>query len=440
MASARPWCAIGTSSSGSSPTTASCDVLAPSRSAALRSASSDGLPTIRIPQPVSDLIIAAMARDVPIAPPPSTAKNGVSEQLYSSAPSQIAWHAASSAGMVNSGYQPASTASACAPGTGGTISIPACSSGSVSARCPSAITRLTPRRPNTLIALLAGVIIAPSGSPNPISRSSPAYCSGVRVVPLVNTTNGTPRPATQLIISTAPGSTRTPSAARPRTPSPAPPPSTSAPPIPNPTPRTPPSPSRTRSSPTRRASPKPLPHPVVNHRPRPFPQPRAALLQPLVQFHPREPSRPLAPLRPLAARAGIPASPPPGARPAAAARAPAAAEAPAGPPGGNAAPRAARRASRPPPRPACRTAAVVPRPKPRAAAAGAVPPPTAAAGRPAVRGSRGGPGPVKPPRPPRRRRLPEAAEHVPDHLIRHHLIPRAAPRTRPPSPQSPGPG
>ena len=31
---------------------------------------------------------------------PATAKNGVCEQLYSSAPSQMAWHAASSAGMI----------------------------------------------------------------------------------------------------------------------------------------------------------------------------------------------------------------------------------------------------------------------------------------------------------------------------------------------------
>src|ERR1700678_1392038 len=150
--------------------------------------------------------------------------------------------------MVNSGYQPASTASACAPGTGGTISIPACSSGSVSDRCPSAITRLTPRRPNTLIALLAGVIIASSGSPNPISRSSPAYCLGVRVAPLVNTTKGTPRPATQLVISTAPGSARIPWPVRP--------PSTSVPSMSNTNPRTPPSLSRTRSSTT---DPAPLP-------------------------------------------------------------------------------------------------------------------------------------------------------------------------------------
>jgi len=140
MASDRPRCAIGTSSWGSSPTTASWAVRAPSRSAALRSASSDGLPTTRSPQPVSDLIIAEIAREVPSARPPSTAKNGVSEQLYSSAPPQTAWQAASSAGMVNSGNQPASTASADVPAAGGTTSRPACRSGSVSPGPPSTMT------------------------------------------------------------------------------------------------------------------------------------------------------------------------------------------------------------------------------------------------------------------------------------------------------------
>src|SRR5579863_10299508 len=124
MASERPRCAIGTSSAGSSPTTARRAGTAPSRSAALRSASSDGLPTTRSLPPVSDLIIAEMARDVPSARPPSTAKNGVCEQLYSSAPPQTAWQAASSAGIVNSGNQPTSTASACSPAAGGTTSRP----------------------------------------------------------------------------------------------------------------------------------------------------------------------------------------------------------------------------------------------------------------------------------------------------------------------------
>ena len=77
--------------------------LRPSRSAALRSASSDGLPTTRSRQPVSLLIIAEIAREVPSARPPSVAKNSDCEQLYSAAPPQTAWQAASSAGMVNSG-------------------------------------------------------------------------------------------------------------------------------------------------------------------------------------------------------------------------------------------------------------------------------------------------------------------------------------------------
>ena len=99
------------------------------------------MPTTCSPQPVSDLIIAEMAREVPSARPPSTAKNGVCEQLYSSAPPQTAWQAASSAGMVNSGNQPTRTASAAAPAAGGTTSRPACRSGSASAGPPSTITR-----------------------------------------------------------------------------------------------------------------------------------------------------------------------------------------------------------------------------------------------------------------------------------------------------------
>ena len=82
-----------------------------------------------------------MAREVPSARPPSTAKNGVSEALYSSAPLQTAWQAASSAGMVNSGNQPTSTASAAVPASGGTTSNPASASGSVSPAPPSTMTR-----------------------------------------------------------------------------------------------------------------------------------------------------------------------------------------------------------------------------------------------------------------------------------------------------------
>ena len=170
MPSARPRSAIGTSRWGSSPTTTSCAAGNPSRSAAVRRASSDGLPTTCRRQPVSDLIIAEIAREVPNARPPATAKNGVCEQLYSSAPSQTAWHAASSAGMVNSGNQPASTASADAPATGATTSSPASRSGSASPGPPSTMTRWWPARSRTRTALLAGVSIASSGSANPSSR------------------------------------------------------------------------------------------------------------------------------------------------------------------------------------------------------------------------------------------------------------------------------
>src|SRR5579862_9960889 len=239
MASDRPRCAIGTSSAGSSPTTARCAGAAPSRSAALRSASSDGLPTTRSPQPVSDLIIAVMARDVPIARPPSTAKNGVCEQLYSTAPPQTAWEAASSAGIVNSGNQPTSTASTDLSATGGITSRPASVSGSARPGPPSTMTRRYPSLVKARTALLAGVSIASSGTANPSSRNSLAKCAGVRLVPLVKTTHGTPCPATHRVTSSAPGSGRSPWLRRS--------PSTSVPSMSNTKPRT----SRSRASASR---------------------------------------------------------------------------------------------------------------------------------------------------------------------------------------------
>ena len=72
------------------------------------------------------------------------------------------------------------------------------------------MTRRYPSRVKTRTALLAGVIIASSGTPNPISRRSLAKCAGVRLVPLVNTTHGSPCPATHWVTSSAPGSGRSP--------------------------------------------------------------------------------------------------------------------------------------------------------------------------------------------------------------------------------------
>ena len=143
IASARPRCAIGTSSSGSSPTTASDAGRTPSRDAAARSASSDGLPVIRSGQPVSDLIIALIAREVPSARPLADAKNGVSDALNSTAPPHTASHAACSAGIVNSGNHPTNTASTGpASSAGGTTSIPASRNGRAMPSPPSTITRL----------------------------------------------------------------------------------------------------------------------------------------------------------------------------------------------------------------------------------------------------------------------------------------------------------
>ena len=143
MASACPRCAIGTSSSGSSPTTATSLAGTPRRVAAARSASSDGLPVTRSEHPVSDLIIAEIAREVPSARPFAAAKNGVCDALNSDAPAHTASHAASSAGIVNSGNHPTNTASTGpVPAAGGTTSMPTSRSGSARPAPPSTITRL----------------------------------------------------------------------------------------------------------------------------------------------------------------------------------------------------------------------------------------------------------------------------------------------------------
>jgi hypothetical protein len=81
MARESPLCAMGTSSSGSSPTTASSGVVRARRSAALRSACADGFPTISTSASVTLVIIAEIARDVPRARPSAVAKNIDCEQL-----------------------------------------------------------------------------------------------------------------------------------------------------------------------------------------------------------------------------------------------------------------------------------------------------------------------------------------------------------------------
>ncbi|HUN30403.1 MAG TPA: hypothetical protein VMU95_00170 [Trebonia sp.] len=143
--------------------------------AAARSASRDGLPVTVRRQPVSDRIIAEIARDVPSDRPSAVAKNGVCDALYRVAPPQTAWTAASSAGMVNSGNQPARIASAApASRAGGSTVIPASRSGAARPSPPRTITRPCPRRASMTAALLAGVIICSSGTSRPASRSTRA--------------------------------------------------------------------------------------------------------------------------------------------------------------------------------------------------------------------------------------------------------------------------
>ena len=96
------------------------------------------------------------------------------------------------------------------PLAGATTSMPASRSGSMSPDTPSTITRLKPRLANITTALDAGVIISPSGTSSPASRSTRAKCAGVRLVPLVNTTYGSPRVRTHSSIEIAPGSGRSP--------------------------------------------------------------------------------------------------------------------------------------------------------------------------------------------------------------------------------------
>ncbi len=88
--------------------------------------------------------------------------------------------------------------------------MPASRSGSISPDTPSTITRLKPRLANITTALEAGVIIRSSGTSSPSSRSTRAKCAGVRLVPLVNTTYGSPRERAQSSIAIAPGSGRSP--------------------------------------------------------------------------------------------------------------------------------------------------------------------------------------------------------------------------------------
>ena len=165
----------------------------PSRAAAARSAVSDGFPVTVRRQPVMDLIMAEIARDVPSARPPAAAKNGVSDAEHSAAPDQTAWQAASRCAMVNSRNQPTKTASTAAPAgrpasTGGTTSTPAARSGSVS-----------PSPPSTIDPLVA----APAEDDDRAGRrrhhprrrarrarrpAAPPRMRGVRLVPLVNTT------------------------------------------------------------------------------------------------------------------------------------------------------------------------------------------------------------------------------------------------------------
>ena len=146
----------------------------PEPAPALRSACSDGLPTTSTRHPVMLRIIAEIAREVPSALPPVVAKKTDWEQLYRRAPCHTASHAASSASMENSRYQPASTASTWLPWVGGTTSMPASRSGSARPSLPRAITRRWPRRVNSSAALTAGVSTEPSFRLNPASPSARA--------------------------------------------------------------------------------------------------------------------------------------------------------------------------------------------------------------------------------------------------------------------------
>ena len=89
---------------------------------------------------VTLLIIAQMAREVPSALPSALAKNTDCELLYRTAPPKTAWQAASRSSMVNSRYQPTSTASALGLPLGATIWMPALRSGSFRPSPPSTST------------------------------------------------------------------------------------------------------------------------------------------------------------------------------------------------------------------------------------------------------------------------------------------------------------
>ena len=100
------------------------------------------MPTTVAARPAMSRTTALIARDVPSDRPSAVAKNRDWEALYICAPSKTAKTAASSASKVSScRNQPAITASQGVPRSGGTVSMPAASSGSVIPLPPSTITR-----------------------------------------------------------------------------------------------------------------------------------------------------------------------------------------------------------------------------------------------------------------------------------------------------------
>ena len=144
IASACPRCAIGTSSSGSSPTTASSERAQTEPGGALRSASSDGLPTRLTRQPVRLLSMAEIAREVPMARLARWRRTATAKRCRPRRRPRPRGRPLRARARVKSGYQPTSTASASgAPGTRwhhGT-SKPASRSGAARPSWPSTSTR-----------------------------------------------------------------------------------------------------------------------------------------------------------------------------------------------------------------------------------------------------------------------------------------------------------
>jgi hypothetical protein len=197
------------STPGSSPTTPTSRAASPSRPATKRIACSEGLPVRIIGACVMWRMAPTMALEYPIVRPWRVAKKGTFDATYSFAPPQTARQAASMSRMWQSGCHPTYTASADAgsPSPGASVSMPASRNACPTPGLPSTRARRMPARAMWCAVTLEGVSICSSSTGSPIARSFAACSAGGHALPLVSTTNGTPRSRSRSSTAMEPGST-----------------------------------------------------------------------------------------------------------------------------------------------------------------------------------------------------------------------------------------